>query len=568
MTSWVLDHLWQSGVVAAMAALLALALPSRPARVRFWVWTTASLKFLVPFALLATLGNHLAWRPPTSLPESQALRVASEPFVTSDGPTAVAAPSTIPVSPWSARPGALGLVWLTGAVTLFAVWLLRWMRIFRIVRSARPGPAISASLPMRWTSARIEPGVFGIFRPVLLLSEGIAERLSPAQLDALIAHEQCHVRRRDNLWALLHMLVEATFWFFPPVWWIGQRLIAERERACDEAVLAEGADAGEYGEAVVQVCRYFVAAPVPCVSGVTGADLKRRMIDIANYAGHRRLGWTAKLAMSALLAVVVVAPVIAGRLYAPWQERSDLPAPKLAFDVASVRARPSESFTSGRSGVFTPSPGRLAANCVTLKGLVTFAYGIDHPYQDVLGGGSLARRSACADGDISFFIEAAMPPATTPAQLHEMMRSLLIERFKLQLHAETRQEKVFALLVAPSGLKLPASDPKDDPSNRGMRPTCPQDDLHCHTLMARSWDFDTLASFIGIFLKCPVMNKTGLTGHFLVTSGHNQWRGDDLENTSLPTLSDLLKSFGLVLRSDIGPVDYLVIDHAEMPSGN
>ena len=85
-----------------------------------------------------------------------------------------------------------------------------------------------------------EPGVVGIWRPRLLLPDGIVERLTPAQLRALIAHERCHIRCRDNLVAALHMVVEAIFWFHPAVWWIESRLVDERERACDEAVLQSG----------------------------------------------------------------------------------------------------------------------------------------------------------------------------------------------------------------------------------------------------------------------------------------------------------------------------------------
>jgi len=48
-----LDHLWQSTMVAALMALLTLALQSNSARIRFWLWFAASLKFLVPFAALA-----------------------------------------------------------------------------------------------------------------------------------------------------------------------------------------------------------------------------------------------------------------------------------------------------------------------------------------------------------------------------------------------------------------------------------------------------------------------------------------------------------------------------------
>ena len=81
------------------------------------------------------------------------------------------------------------------------------------------------------------PGVFGIVRPVLLWPRDIETRLDDAQVRAILAHELAHVRRRDNLTAAVHMVVEAIFWFYPLVWWIGSRLVNERERACDEEVV-------------------------------------------------------------------------------------------------------------------------------------------------------------------------------------------------------------------------------------------------------------------------------------------------------------------------------------------
>ncbi|HEY3884210.1 MAG TPA: M56 family metallopeptidase, partial [Vicinamibacterales bacterium] len=64
----------------------------------------------------------------------------------------------------------------------------------------------------------LEPGVVGIRRPILLLPDRIAECLTPEQLDAVVVHELCHVQRRDNLTATVHMFVEAVFWFHPLVW--------------------------------------------------------------------------------------------------------------------------------------------------------------------------------------------------------------------------------------------------------------------------------------------------------------------------------------------------------------
>ena len=88
----------------------------------------------------------------------------------------------------------------------------------------------------------------GAFHPVLLLPEGVADQLSGTELEAIVAHEVCHWRRRDNLTASLRMVVEAIFWFYPLVWWLETRLIAERERACDEAVVAAGCDPNAYAE--------------------------------------------------------------------------------------------------------------------------------------------------------------------------------------------------------------------------------------------------------------------------------------------------------------------------------
>jgi bla regulator protein BlaR1 len=126
----------------------------------------------------------------------------------------------------------------------------------------------------------MEPGVVGIFRPVLLLPEGILDRLTPAQLEAIVAHELCHVRRRDNLTAAIHMVVETIFWFHPLVWWIRARLIDERERACDEEVLRLGNQAEVYAESILEACKLYLESPLACVSGVTGSDLKKRIESI------------------------------------------------------------------------------------------------------------------------------------------------------------------------------------------------------------------------------------------------------------------------------------------------
>ena len=71
------------------------------------------------------------------------------------------------------------------------------------------------------------------------------------------------------------MAVQAIFWFHPLVWWIGARLVDERERACDAEVVRLGSDPRVYAESLLKTCQFYVESPLVCVSGVTGSDLKK-----------------------------------------------------------------------------------------------------------------------------------------------------------------------------------------------------------------------------------------------------------------------------------------------------
>ena len=128
----------------------------------------------------------------------------------------------------------------------------------------------------------------------------------------MLAHELCHVRRRDNFTAAIHMIVEAVFWFHPLVWWIGARLVEERERACDEEVLRLGNEPQVYAEGILNVCKLYVESPLVCVSGVTGSDLKKRMERIMKNQFGTALSVRKKLLLATAGVAVLAVPVVAG----------------------------------------------------------------------------------------------------------------------------------------------------------------------------------------------------------------------------------------------------------------
>lgn len=334
MISLLLNHLWQSSLCVVAAGLLALALRRNGAHVRFWLWFAASVKFLVPFALVTALGAALLTPilPPVAAPGVILIEPLARPFPA----MSLAAPKTVPTAdhflvarPPAAVPStsvsaavhmtlgsALAALWLAGFLIIALRWLVRWSRVRVLLREATPVP-VDAPIAVKFSSSRLEPGLVGILWPVILLPQGIERQLSPQELKAVLAHELSHWRRHDNLLAAIHMLVEALFWFFPLVWWLGARLNAERERACDESVLAAGNDPQMYAEGILKVCRAYLQSPVACVAGVSGGGLKRRIDAIMENRLIPRLNAARKFVLSASAAIAFVLPLMLGLAAVP-----------------------------------------------------------------------------------------------------------------------------------------------------------------------------------------------------------------------------------------------------------
>jgi uncharacterized protein (TIGR03435 family) len=122
------------------------------------------------------------------------------------------------------------------------------------------------------------------------------------------------------------MIVEAIFWFHPLVWWIGARLVEERERACDEGVLSLGSEPQVYAEAILNVCKLYVESPLACVSGVTGSDLKKRIEAIMTNRMVFRLNFAKKAALAVAGIAALAVPIVVGTMNAPRLRAQSPPA--------------------------------------------------------------------------------------------------------------------------------------------------------------------------------------------------------------------------------------------------
>ena len=315
------------------------------------------------------------------------------------------------------------------------------------------------------SQASLEPGIFGIARPVLIWPEGISQHLDDVHLEAVLAHEVWHVRRRDNLFASLHMLVEAVFWFYPLVWWLGARLIDERERACDEEVVALGNDRQIYAESILRVCEFCLGSPLPCVSGVTGADLKKRMVHIMNDSILQKLGFARKLLLTATASAAIAVPVLFGVLKATpshAQSQAAATATLPASSFASVSIKPYEPPDNGpqkSNAMFSLQVGGFSARGITLETLIRMAYHVQG--SQMVGGPDWLNSTKF---DVNAQLDDAAEQALH-AQLSDgskvddqiILKSLLANYFKMAAHSEAKNLPAYNLVVDSNGSKLQAT---------------------------------------------------------------------------------------------------------------
>lgn len=580
----VFNHLWQSTLFAAIVALLTLALRKNQARWRCRLWLAASIKFLIPFSVLVGVGNRFGWQAPGLAAQPRMAFFMEEIRAAFVQPMVHKALIAAPSVAFSVVPALVLVGWLCGCATVLLRWGVRWRRIQAAVRGAFPlmeGREFQAlrriqqlagvrrPIVLLSTAGRLEPGVFGILRAVLLWPVGISERLAEGQLEAIMVHEVCHVRRRDNLAAAVHMVVEAVFWFHPLVWWLGARLVDERENACDEEVLRLGSEPQVYAESILKTCQFYLESPLVCMAGVTGSDLKKRIERIMTQRIGRRLDGGRKLLLVAAGIAAVAGPVLFGVFSAPAihaqsPSAQSQPPAKPTFEVASIK--PSNSADDRVSFRITPG-GRVAINNGSAKMLIMMAYNLK-PHQ--LEGGPNWLDSEKYD------ITAKAEGPDNPDQLKVMMQSLLADRFKLTFHRETREMPVYALVPGKNGPKLHTAEVSDGKGRRFR--------IGRGQIELLGADMAGLADALSNVVGRAVLDRTSIAGNY---DFKLEWTPDESENPILKgppngregaapapdaagpsVFTAIQEQLGLKLETQKGPVEVMVIDHIERASEN
>jgi uncharacterized protein (TIGR03435 family) len=591
----VANHLWQSTLFAVVAGLLILALRKNRAQTRYCVWLAASVKFFVPFSLLVDVGSHIARQAapaitPTGL--SYVIEQASQPF---------SVPALLATSPVAVETSSINWIpivfytlWALGSVTLIFSWSRRWRGLREALRMASPLD-LDNGMPAMTSPAFAEPGVFGIRRPVLLLPAGITELLTPAQMEPIVAHELCHVRRRDNVATAIHMGVEALFWFHPLVWWLGARLMEERERACDEEVLLTGSDPEAYAEGILKICELYLEPPLPCVAGVTRGNLKKRIEGIILKRIGLRLSFAKKAALAAAGVAALTAPIAIGILNAPTIQAQSASGTTTKFAEASIK--PCAGGTPGGSPIV--SPGRLDTGCAILAarypmaGLIQRAYGRLGLGHVVFPGSALSILGGPAWIYSAYYVIDARAAGKTDKGAMEggMLQRLLEERFQLKVHRETREVPTYALSVVKGGPKLQSATEGScippDYSSYPWRQPLPPGKRYCDSRIGRKGSntalimeeatIDSFSKLLSLVMDRPIIDKSGIAGKYnfqlefatdKTTSGGGLPAPPSDQPPAASIFAVMEQQLGLKLEGARGPREFLVIDHVERPAAN
>ena len=153
-------------------------------------------------------------------------------------------------------------LWLVGAPSALIVLACGVAGTGHLRRSARPANVEWVSTCLRLKTllgVRVRvalalcdhvasPVLVGIMRPIILLPPAILADCSPEQIEMILLHELAHVGRRDNLINLVQRLVEALLFFHPLVWWLSSGVRQEREKCCDQIVVAHTGRPQAYAE--------------------------------------------------------------------------------------------------------------------------------------------------------------------------------------------------------------------------------------------------------------------------------------------------------------------------------
>jgi uncharacterized protein (TIGR03435 family) len=612
---WTLLHFcWQGAMAGVLLACVLGLLPLRASRLRYASACAAmALMFVLPaitFCVLAANTQTKPQQPSIAFTAEQQSYALNNSFSRSAEPwTAHQSAETWTVRLEGVIDQSLAVVigcWFAGVLILLCRLNLGLLAVRRM-KSLTIGSAsleiqqilrsLCTRLRMQRTivllnSARVQaPTVIGWLKPAILLPIGCMTGLSSLQIEAILAHELAHIRRHDYLVSMFQSVMETIFFYHPAVWWVSTRMRREREHCCDDLAVELCGDRIAYARALSFLEEQRSAALVG-VFGATGGVLKMRIARLLST--NRPLAFPRALAVILLVFVVATAGLTvlgsarAQSISLQQRKNSDQNSggqssasyrsatpQDIRFNVASIhplKEMPKQvTFTSTSDGF---DSGVQAGE------LVKIAYAPETPIIAIKGAGGVSKvlnlpnwatndwyelKARVANEDLA----AWQSQGSEYKLFKSALRSLLKERFQLEVHEEKTEVPIYNLVVAKNSDNL-----KPSTYNSTTVPIGGMKLASGGTMVGirrsdggTEWDIyyatmDDLAEFLS-GMELPVHNATNLTGRYdfvLHGARHDSW------DTEKPTSNFSIDHLGLKLAPSTTQGFNIVIDRIEKPS--
>jgi beta-lactamase regulating signal transducer with metallopeptidase domain len=379
---WTLLHfLWQGAGLAALFAVASAVCRSASARYALAVGALVSMMVspVITFTWLRTQANP-------------AVRTGAEGALTRAGTstqnaTALSGSRAPVAESRSAQPMAMFWLveaWFLGVLVLSlrtagGLFLVERMRQKEIKPVGRELYERCLALERRMGLDRVirycqcqrldAPAVLGWFRPVVLLPVKALTGLNEEQIEAVIAHELAHIRRLDCFVNLFQIAAETLLFYHPAVWWVSQRIRAERENCCDDEAILVSGDAVNYARALTLMEEWRTAPAL--MMAANRSPLAERVVRLLGWDGAAGRIRVAGLAgsivclLGALLAgnaFLGVAQAALGTGASPDQEQEKSSVIVVKPETARAKERTAQAAKPAPTAASQPAPKAPTSN--------------------------------------------------------------------------------------------------------------------------------------------------------------------------------------------------------------
>ncbi|MHC4345541.1 MAG: M56 family metallopeptidase, partial [Planctomycetota bacterium] len=258
----------------------------------------------------------------TPVPPPRDVPAQSTPPAPAKSEPAPPTPITAPAMTWQ---GLVFLAWLAAVAAMLLLLVQRMFFVRGLVAQSKPAGGnmlevfercrrqmgVRRQVGLKLSPVAASPSVCGLFKSIILIPEGLAEKLNSQHLKSILLHEMAHIKRGDLWVSFVQTLLQIAYIYSPLVWVANSVIRKVREQAVDEMVLAAmGDEAEDYPETLLNVSRLTFSRPALSLRLVGVVESKKALTSRIKHILGRPFPKTAKLGILGLTAILVTAAVL------------------------------------------------------------------------------------------------------------------------------------------------------------------------------------------------------------------------------------------------------------------